>query len=378
MEITWIEIEAEKLNNNINQIKKLLCDNTKTGVILKANAYGHGLKEVVEIVKNKIDIIFVTDPKDALNIRKIVESSQRIVVMGTIYSEITKELIENDIEIAITDLSYMNWLKNESFNKKLKIHIFIDTGLGREGIRWNDLKPLEKLKLLKNIKIMGIMSHFSNAERKGPPTYAKLQLDRFNCAIKEVKKLLSIQNLEQHMAASAPTILFSDARLDIIRLGISIYGYWTSEESRLGAEFLYGESAIKLEQPLTWKVISKNIKFIPKGDFIGYDCAHLCTRNTKVAVLPVGYYDGYPNLYNKDAWVLVNGRRCRILGNVMMNSIIIDITDLSLTEVELVEATLLGKSGDEQIDANLLANWANSTNYNILTSIGAHIKKVII
>ena len=184
--------------------------------------------------------------------------------------------------------------------------------------------------------------------------------------------------VEQHLAASVPSLIFPEARKDITRLGILMYGYWTSMESKFICKEIYKKKFPDVKPVLSWKAISKNIKIIPKGDFIGYDCAYLCQKETRIATINVGYYDGYPYLFNSNAWVLVKGERCPIVGNVMMNNMVIDISNIKLEENENeILVTLLGESERDSIDADCLARWARITNYDILSGIKAHVKRII-
>jgi len=383
---SWIEIDANIMRGNITKIRRTY-ENThqKAGVVLKANAYGHGLLVAAEAVHDLVDAIYTTAPDDAISLKTYFNSVKkynvRIVNVGIINTEQVKALIDNNIEFALVDKTFLSWDKSIfSSNLPARIHLFIDTGLGREGIRWDEIECVQKLSEYENCHIVGLMTHFSDAEHEGPPIYAQKQVERFYKSRQLLKALvnLNIDNIELHLSASVPSVLYPAACADITRLGIMLYGYWTSVESEFVSKRIYGNNHPEVLPVLTWKATSNIIKVIPKGDYIGYDCAHLCVKDTAVAVLGVGYFDGYPYLQNTNAWVLVDGVRCPIVGNVMMNSIVVDITSIYKDDLQSVEVILIGKSGNDCITADTISSWARTINYHVLTSLGAHLERKLV
>lgn len=380
---TWIEINSTKMLNNFRKMKNAYGHNQKVGVMLKANAYGHGLMESISILRNVSDMIYVLEANDALQIRRIEKESNlpqlEIAVVGNINQEEAIELAKENVAFTILNESFITWNRKAFQNTpEVRVYVFVDTGLGREGLRYNDIKIIEEIKQFDNLHLEGVMTHFSNAEHDGPPVYAKLQFQRFKEASKKISELAEVpyNQLVLHTSASMPSLLYPEARLDIVRLGISLFGYWTSPESEIIAQYKYPD--LDLEPILTWKAEAISIKKIPKGDFIGYDCAYKCRRDTYVAVFQVGYYDGYPYYSDKIVDILIDGVRCPILGNVMMNCIVVDITDIHLKQPNKIIATLIGQDGDESISADDLAKINNMTNYNVLASISPFIERVIV
>ena len=182
--------------------------------------------------------------------------------------------------------------------------------------------------------------------------------------------------LERHIAASAAALLLPQARHEVVRVGISLYGLWPSSETRLSARALLGRVP-ELRPVLSWRCRSQLTKWLPSGSYVGYGCTYRCPVDTRIAVLPMGYADGYPRLLSSRAHALVEGQRCPVLGRVMMNHVVIDVTRAARTDGP-VTATLLGRDGDEQVSADQLAVWAQTINYEIVTRIGAHLRRVVI
>ena len=178
------------------------------------------------------------------------------------------------------------------------------------------------------------------------------------------------------MAASAAGPGWPRSRYETVRIGISLYGLWPSPETRLSTRLVLGYVPT-LHPVLSWRCPSQVVKWLPAGSYVGYGCTYRCSEATRVAVLPVGYYDGYPRLLSGRAHVLVNGRRCPVLGRVMMNHIVVDVTRAVSDERPLV-ATLIGTDGDESLSADTLAGWAQTINYELVTRLGAHLWRVVI
>lgn len=299
--MNWIEISRDELENNLIKIKRVYGEEQKVGIMIKANAYGHGSMEIVRCIYHGVKSFYVTDPYEAFKINKFFKENQldnNVICVGEVQNCEMIRLVEEEIEFAIIDYSYREWSKC-SISRKPRVHLFIDTGLGREGIRWDDYQTIDEI-LSYPFEIVGIMTHFSNAEHEGPPEYAQMQLSRYNTVLRYLHN--KGINPVRHTAASVPSMLYPEARLDITRVGIMLYGYWTSIESKMICKRLYGQDFPNVKPVLSWKAKTNNIKIIPKGDYVGYDCAYLCNKTTKIATINVGYFDGYPCLFNTLGW----------------------------------------------------------------------------
>lgn len=389
---SWIELSRSALLNNISTYRGLMESHILLGSVLKGNAYGHGFMQCVEIIHDFVDIMFVINPIDAFKIRKYEKENglvqKRVIVLGVLSSE---EVVNCAIKVIEVVISSENWAENIKSLKKsekargnnyrpLKAHIHIDTGLGREGFLTDNLE--KNINFLKEnaalIHVQGIMSHFANTEDVTEQSYAFEQLTKLNKAYEVINQKLELSyKLEKHIAQSASTLIITKSQFDLVRIGIALYGLWPSKETKISAKVVLPELP-QLMPVLAWKVRSQLIKTISAGSYIGYGCSCRAERELKIAVLPVGYYDGYPRLLSNKGHVLVNGMRSKILGRVMMNHLVVDVTEALSNESNEVIATLLGKDGTEFVTADMMAEWAQTINYEIVTRIGSHLKRMVI
>lgn len=374
--ISWLEIHEENLLHNIQTFKNLIGEETLLGVVLKSNAYGHGLPQVLEIVHGEVDIIHVSAPEDAFFIRNYELEYDlkptRLLVLGAIAKEHLETCIQHDIELVMYGHDWDILLEGQKLPGKIKAHLHIDTGLSREGFHHNskELTPLLE-KYADQIEVVGVMSHFANTEDVTEQDYAKKQLKNFDKFLKE-----SNLQVERHIGASAATLILEKSRYDAVRIGISLYGMWPSKETKLSYNII-SKDKIDLKPILSWKVKSQIVKEVRAGSFVGYGCTYKCESKTRIAVFPVGYYDGYPRSLSNKAYVLIDGQRCSVIGRIMMNHIVVDVTHVVKSN-NRVEATLLGKDGKAEITAENIASWSSTINYEATTRIGLHLPRVIV
>lgn len=383
---SWIEINRQAFENNTKIYRKLIRPEQLLGCVLKGNAYGHGFLQVLEVLHNMVDLIFVINPVDAFQIREYEKQSnsvqKRVVVLGSISLQEALKCAEKDIEVVIDGPHWAEYAQAMEMNfagKPLKAHIHIDTGLGREGFTLENLaEKIEFLKIHQDVlKPIAIMSHFSNVEDVTHQEYAEQQIKKFNQAYDIVVDTTQPSHkLERHIAQSASTAIMPQAQYDLARVGISLYGLWPSSETKISAKVMHQNLPI-LTPVLSWKCKSQLVKKIPSGSYVGYGCSYKAPRDLRICLLPVGYFDGYPRMLSNKGYVLINEHQCKVLGRVMMNHIVVDVTDTT-TDESPVLATLIGTDGDESISVELLAEWAETINYEIVTRIGAHLKRIVV
>jgi alanine racemase len=225
---------------------------------------------------------------------------------------------------------------------------------------------------------VGVLSHFSNTEDVTEQSYARQQMETFERGLLSLQARFPEVRWLRHFAASAATLVLPDARYDAVRVGISLYGLWPSAETKVSMRVVQGTAApVKLLPVMSIRCRSQALKWLEEGSYVGYGCTYRCDQRTRVAVLPVGYFDGYPRLMSGKAHVLVHGQRCRVLGRVMMNHLVVDVTHVR-DESEVLTATLLGQDGKEVITAEMLADWAQTISYEIVTGVGAHLRRTVV
>ena len=383
-EAAWVEIDAGALRHNIGVFRGVLGQGVRLGGVLKGNAYGHGFTQVLPTAHSWCETIYVIDPTDGLAVRKYEKETsspaRQVLVLGAVDAGEAVELARAGVDLVLTDPGQARFVPalRAAGVRKLRAHIHLDTGLGREGFMPAQLPiSVEWLTASRDvIEVVGALSHFANTEDVTEQNYATQQLDAFEAGVQKLRAALSISApLERHIAASAAALLMPRARMEAVRIGISLYGLWASNETRLSARAVMGQVP-ELRPALAWKCRSQLIKWLPAGSYVGYGCTYRCPADTRIAVLPMGYFDGYPRLLSGKAHALVNGERCPVLGRVMMNHVVLDVTRAARDDAP-VTATLLGRDGAEQISADQLAGWAQTINYEIVTRIGAHLKRVL-
>jgi alanine racemase len=384
VESSWLEIDAAALAHNAATFRGVLGAGVRLGGVLKGNAYGHGFAEVLPLAHAACDALYVIESRDALAVREFEARtsapSRELLVLGPVGPDEAVELARARIGVALTDAGQARLVPAlRAAGVRLRGHVHVDTGLGREGFAAGELSS--GLAFIAGapdaIEVTGVLSHFANTEDVTEQNYAAQQMAAFDEGARRVRDALKISApLERHIAASAAALLLPQARHDVVRIGISLYGLWPSTETRLSARALLGRVP-ELKPALSWRCPSQLTKWLPTGSYVGYGCTYRCPVATRIAVLPMGYYDGYPRLLSSRAHALVNGQRCPVLGRVMMNHVVIDVTRATQDEGPIT-ATLLGRDGDEQVSADQLAVWAQTINYEILTRIGAHLRRVVI
>ena len=383
-EASWLEIDARSLAHNAAVFREVLGPGVRLGGVLKGNAYGHGFAEALPLAHAICDALYVIEPRDALAVReleaKTAAARRDVLVLGAADADEAVALARAGVGLALTDAGQARFLPAlRAAGVRLRGHVHVDTGLGREGFSLEEM-PAALSWLVQAgdaIEVAGVLSHFANTEDVTEQSYAGEQLAAFEEGTRRVRAALGLSGgLTRHIAASAAALLLPQARHDVVRVGISLYGLWASNETRLSARALLGRVP-ELRPVLSWRCRSQLTKWLPEGSYVGYGCTYRCPVRTRIAVLPLGYYDGYPRLLSSRAHALVNGQRCPVLGRVMMNHVVIDVTRAAQDDGP-VTATLLGRDGDEQVSADQLATWAQTINYEIVTRIGAHLRRVLV
>jgi alanine racemase len=267
-------------------------------------------------------------------------------------------------------------LAARELKKKAIVHLKIETGTNRQGIPVNKLGNFYRLiKKTPEIILEGMSSHFANIEDTTDDFYPRFQLGNFQEAVDWFRRR-GVEIPIKHLACTAASILFPETYFDLARVGIGLYGLWPSKET-LASCLRRGQEPLKLKPVLSWRARVAQIKSVPKGAYIGYGCSYRTTRPTRLAVIPVGYYDGYDRSFSNTAYVLIRGKRAPVRGRVCMNFIMVDTTDIP--EVKLEDrVTLLGKDGREKITADQMAVLAGTINYEIVTRINPLIPRIIV
>ena len=346
---TWVEIDLAALRTNLDAVRKL-SGNAGIMAVVKANGYGHGLNEVAATLRGGVAIFAVASLGEAMQLREVDPITPILLLSAALpaeYSEIARQGFIPTISSFEEALCFSKSVpKGTPFSQ---IHFKVDTGMGRLGAQPGEaLKILERIITLP-IKIHSISTHLPSADSDRAAT--RIQLNDF-------KKL----GVPFHVLNSAATILFPSDAHDFVRIGLLLYGVSPVPKiQRL------------LKPVLSWKAAVTFVHSVPKGHGISYGSTYTAPRNLTVAVLPVGYADGYPRqLSGKGACVLLNGKRCKVLGRVTMDQIMVDVSKAGTIQVG-DDAVLVGRQGNVEITATEVAGQADTIPWHLFCGITGRV-----
>ncbi|WP_346886647.1 alanine racemase [Clostridium sp. UBA4395] len=370
MRPVWAEINLDTIATNTKNIKKLVGDKELIAIV-KADCYGHGAVDVVPtLLENGASRLAVAMLTEAIELRGN-NINAPIVILGYTPLYLGEELINYDIEQTVYDLDYAKELSKIalSFNKKAKIHIAIDTGMGRIGFLPGDdtVKTINEVYNLEGLEVIGIYSHFSTSDEKDK-SYANEQLFKFKKVIADLKAL-GIEIPLKHISNSGAIIDMPETYLNGVRPGIILYGYYPSKE--------VSNDNLSVKPALTLKAKIAHVKELHEDMYISYGKTFKTNKKTIVATLPIGYGDGYPRSLSENAKIIVNGKFASILGRICMDQCMIDVTDIENVKTG-DEVIILGGEGDLKFNADDMAEALGTINYEILCRIKSRIPRVYI
>ncbi|MEK7452018.1 MAG: alanine racemase [Patescibacteria group bacterium] len=374
---TWIELREQALVSNIQTLRSLIGTGAIFCAVLKANAYGHGLKEVARIARRVgVDAFAVDSIEEALILRDLFPTSL-LIVLGYTMSERFSDAIHAQIDLTLYDLEGLRELEAIASKsaQQARVHLKIETGTSRQGANMDDVPDL--LNILRespHIQLTGLSTHFANLEDTYNPEYATLQFQRFQ-AVCELVARFGFSPEYKHCACSAAIILYPDTQGTLVRAGISLYGIWPS--SSIEETMKKQSISCKLEPVLTWKTRIAQVKSLPAGTPIGYGLTETLTKRSRIAVLPVGYYDGYDRRLSSKGEVLIGGYRCRVIGRVCMNMMMVDVSAVP-NVLKNQEAILLGSDARHHMSADQIATKISTISYEIVSRIHPALPRVIV
>jgi alanine racemase len=375
--LTWIELRSDAFRKNIATIRSL-AGKRKIAAAVKANAYGHGLREMIALLGGEdLEYIALHSLEEAAAARKF-GWQRNILIVGYITLSDLDAVFDLDLEPTVYNaetISRLGKLSRKS-GRKVRLHLKVETGTNRQGVEQSSLEKIADLiKRHPNLHLRGVSTHFANIEDTTNHEYANYQLKQFNETIAILKRL-GLKPDYRHTACSAALLLFDKTKFELVRPGIALYGLWPSKETYLSYRLMGGSNDI-LSPVMTWKTRVIQIKEVPENAFVGYGCTYRTTSKTRLAVLPVGYYDGYDRLLSNIAYVLVKGRRAPVRGRICMNLMMVDVTDIKGVRLE-DPVVLLGPQEGENISADQIAGWANTVNYEIVSRINSNIPRITV
>lgn len=365
---SWVEINPDNLKYNVSQFRNVIQPGTKLAAVVKSNAYGHGMVLVAKAIQTKVDSFCTVNLKEALELRK--NNIRKPILVLSFYFEKVEEAIKQNISLVVYSQEQIKNIAKAAnkLKKSIKLHLKFETGTHRLGVGESEaLKLINIINKQKYLKLEGIFSHFAASEEN--QVYTNYQINNFNRFLKKLDNRGVVIN-SKHLACSAACLVQPKSEFNLIRLGIGLYGLWPSKLTKRLTLKQYPD--FKLRPVMTWKTKVIQIKNLEKGNSVGYGCTFKTTKKTKIAVLPVGYWDGYNRRLSRKGVVLIKNKECHVLGRICMNLMMVDVT--GVTGIKLgEEATLLGN----KITAENLADKMGTINYAVVTRINPVIPRII-
>ncbi|MBU3189395.1 alanine racemase [Clostridium bowmanii] len=366
----WAEVDLDKLAHNMREIRRVTKSENIIAVV-KADAYGHGAIDVAPVLlENGANRLAVAVISEAVELRRSgIECP--IMILGFTPPNLIDNLLKYNIEQAVYSYEFARELSKmaQKKNKMAKIHIVVDTGMGRIGYLPNEdsVEEVYNISKLPNIIIEGMFCHFSAADEKDK-AYTYDQVKKYNEFYEKLKEKKVNINI-RHMANSAAIIDLPETHYEAVRPGIIIYGYYPSAEVSV--------DKIDLKPVMTLKTNIVHIKTLPPGEYVSYGRKFKTERESVIATLPVGYADGYTRLLFQKGKVILRGSFAPVVGRICMDQCMIDVTDISGVIVG-DEVILIGEDGKNKFTADTVAELIGTINYEIVCMVGKRVPRVYI
>ncbi|WP_461632261.1 alanine racemase [Labilibaculum euxinus] len=376
-----ISLSEKSIENNISFLRSKLGDTVKISAVVKANAYGHGIEQIVPVFeKYGIDHYSVFYYSEAIRVYNCLHKSSSIMVMGWLSEKDIKDAIEKEIEFFVFNMERLQLAVKyaKELGVKAKIHLETETGMNRSGLNMNELNTA--IAVIKentdHIELTGFCTHLAGAESVSNHFRIQNQLQKYQ----EMATELDANNLKpkyKHVANSAASFVYPDTRMDLVRVGIMLYGFWSSTEVFIQYINHQEDRIDPLKRILGWKSQIMAVKEIKSGEFVGYGISYLAQSNIKTALVPVGYSFGYSRSLSNKGRVLIHGHQCSVIGVVNMNMMIIDVTHVENVKVG-DEVVLIGKQDKLEIKVSAFSEISDELNYEILAHLSESITRRVI
>ena len=363
---TWAEVNLTRLSRNLQAIRTHVAP-AKVMIVVKANAYGHGLAEVAKSLAPQADYVGVAVLEEGIFLRELGVKAP-ILVLGGIWGDQVPQYLQHDLTLTASSVERLEQIDQAaaSMGVRAKVHLKIDTGMERIGVHYYNAGTLQEAALrCRNVEVEGIYSHFANADAPDL-THARLQLERFQ----EVLHFYEVHSLPmpiRHIANSAAILQLPESHLDMVRPGIMLYGVYPTAGV---------PHTVDIQAGLAWKSRVVYFKVVRAGHPVSYGSTWQSEHPVRVVTVPVGYGDGYFRSLSNRAQVIIRGRKYPQVGRVCMDQMMVNIESDSAFNGD--EVILIGETADGAITAQDLADWAGTIPYEILTNINTRVPRVYI
>ncbi len=360
----WVEIDKAAAKHNYQQVRSLIGKKTQLWSVVKSNAYGHGLTAFSSLANEfGVDGFCVDSVIEGMKLRE-QGIKKPILVLGPTFPNLLTDAAAYDITITVSNFEAIEELTKSKF--KSKFHLKIDTGMHRQGFYVDEIPTIvQKLKTYKLTNLLtGCYTHFASAKDINYPTFTDLQFASFLAGIEQLEKA-GFTKLIRHCAASGATLINKKYHLDAVRAGIALYGLWPSKELDVQLS-----DEIELKPVLSWRSLVSEVKDVEAGDYVGYDLTERMNKNSKIAVIPIGYWHGFPRALSGIGEVFINNKRAKVIGRVSMDMIVVDVSEVKCKRGDAV--TLIGKN----LPVYDMAQKTGASYYELITRINPLIERV--
>jgi alanine racemase len=365
---TWVEVDLEAVAYNVRQIKEIVGPEVEILAVLKADAYGHGAITVARTaLNNGASFCGVASVNEALRLRQGGVDAP-ILVLGYTPAWLAKQALLHDITLTLYDADVARAFSRAAtdLRRTARVHIKVDTGMGRLGLLPDQIVPfVEELRDLPNLDLEGIFTHFSVADAE-KLDYTRGQLDCFRSVLDRLNEI-GVTFRYAHCANSAAILRLPGSHFDMVRLGLAMYGLQPSPHVQLPQGFRPG---------LAWKTTIAQVKTLPPESYVSYGNIYQTEGKETIAVIPVGYADGFRRAPTRWKAVLVHGKRAPIVGRVCMDQTMIEVSHIPNVRVG-DEVVLIGRQRDDKITAEEVADWLGTINYEVISEILARVPRVV-
>ena len=368
----WAEISLNQLRNNVRIIKGLNSPDTEIMAVVKADAYGHGDEHICKCLAEECGIKYfaVSNLDEAIAVRGFCPDAE-ILILGYTPPEYAHEISQYNIIQGIVSTEYACKLVKNTPDS-IRCHIKIDTGMGRIGLKHDTPEEcadeIQSMLKIDKLSVEGIYTHFSVADSDSPDNIAYTdRQEKFICDTYDILVSRGIKLPHIHFMNSAATCYRNNPKSTLSRAGIILYGLHPD----ISLDIPEG-----LEPVMSVKAVISHVKTVNKGDCISYGRTFTADHEMKIATVTVGYADGYSRLLSSKGEILVHGKRCKIVGRVCMDQLMIDVSDVKADAGDIV--TLIGKDGDDCITADELANLYGTIGYEVVCGISKRVPRIYI
>lgn len=369
----YAKVDLDAIVSNMKNMKAHVNGDTRMMGVIKADGYGHGSIPVAKALE-KLEGMYgfaVATAEEAFELREN-NIKLPILILGHTFPDSYAKLIEWDISVTVFRIDTVELLAKEAVkqHKKAKVHIKVDTGMGRIGILPDEegLDFVRRTAKTEGIDIEGIFTHFSRAD-EADKTTALQQLKLFKQFTEEVENTLGVKGFLRHCSNSAGILEIPEADMDVVRAGISLYGLAPSKEVDM--------SRIPLRPAMSLYSTIIYIKWLPAGSPISYGGTYVTDKRRRIATIPLGYGDGYPRMLSGKGQVLIRGQKAPIVGRICMDQFMVDVTDIPEAQ-EGDTVTLMGRDGEEEISAQMLGALSGRFHYELVCMFNKRIPRVYI